>query len=207
MPQLIVARKTHAGEGPEGADRLAEGQSGQGDARARPASAAASHVAGVYFQNVDRHAASSSCPIAAPVRRCRTWSPGRSTLMFDQAVELAAAGARRQDQGLCGDRQDAPRRRARHPDRRRGRRAGLLHVVLARAVGAEGHAEGHHRQAQRRGGARRSPIRRCAQRLAELGPGDLRRASSRRRRRSAPTTRPRSRSGGRSSRRPNIKAE
>ena len=48
--------------------------------------------------------------------------------------------------------------RARHADHRRGRRAGPLHPVLARPVGAEGHAEGRHRQAQCRGGRRRSPI-------------------------------------------------
>ena len=34
-------------------------------------------------------------------------------------------------------------------------------AVLARAVGAEGHAQGRDRQAQRRGAARCSPIRRC----------------------------------------------
>ncbi len=77
-------------------------------------------------------------------------------------------------------------------------RAGTLRRLLARDVGAEGHAEGDHRQAQRRGGA-------CAR-----GPG--RRASgcrtsvtmccrpiSGRPRRSPPITRPRSTSGGRSS--------
>ena len=38
---------------------------------------------------------------------------------------------------------------------------------MAGDLGAEGHAEGHYRQAQRRGGRRRWPIRRSAEKLAE----------------------------------------
>ena len=48
----------------------------------------------------------------------------------------------------------AQRRRAGHPDRRRGGRARRAHRALAGHVGAEGHAERYHRQAQRRGGQR-----------------------------------------------------
>ena len=40
---------------------------------------------------------------------------------------------------------------ARRPDRGRGRRAWPSHGAMAGDLGAEGHAEGHHRQAQRRG--------------------------------------------------------
>ena len=42
---------------------------------------------------------------------------------------------------------------ARHSDVGRGRRAGTLHVGMVRVLCAEGHAEGHHRQAQQRDGA------------------------------------------------------
>ena len=47
-----------------------------------------------------------------------------------------------------------------HPDLGRRRRAGALHVGLVRLLRAEGHAEGHHRQAQQRRWSKRSPIRR-----------------------------------------------
>ena len=46
---------------------------------------------------------------------------------------------------------------------------GLLHLDLVCALGAQGHAEGRHRQAQCRGRGCAWPIRRCAQRLADLG--------------------------------------
>ena len=46
---------------------------------------------------------------------------------------------------------------------------GFSRFDLARALGAQGHAEGHHRQAQCRGRGGAWPIRRCAQRLADLG--------------------------------------
>ena len=64
---------------------------------------------------------------------------------------------------IFGDpRQQALVRRAGRADARRRRIAGRPDRVLARAVGAQGHAEGRHRQAQRRrdGGVRRS--RACA---------------------------------------------
>ena len=40
---------------------------------------AASHISGIYFQKRHRHQVHSSCRIAAPARRCRTWWPARST--------------------------------------------------------------------------------------------------------------------------------
>ena len=115
----------------------------------------------------------------------------------------ADAGAlpRRQDQGLCGDGHDALVRGARRADHRRGGRAGSAHDVLVRPVGAGRHAEGHRRQAQRRGGRR-------VRRSGGAGSGSpsrattSRRATSSRPRRSARITRPRSRNGGRSSRPP-----
>ena len=64
-------------------------------------------------------------------------------------VEFAAAGPRRQDQGLCRDRQGTLVRCAGDPDGGRGRLSdgGL---DLARPVGAQGHAAGDRRPAQRR---------------------------------------------------------
>ena len=62
----------------------------------------------------------------------------------------AAADPRRHDQG---DRQPVAAALgldAGHSDLRRDRRAGTLHVGLVRLLGAEGHAEGRGRQAQRR---------------------------------------------------------
>ena len=76
------------------------------------------------------------------------------------ARSLDAAGPLRQHQGLRGDRQEPHRGRARDPDHRRSGPAGLLFLVLARALGAQGHAADDHRQAQRRRRRRRSPIRR-----------------------------------------------
>ena len=44
----------------------------------------------------------------------------------------------------------AARLRTGYPDRRRGRAPGFLHLGLARAVGAQGNAEGYHCQTQYR---------------------------------------------------------
>ena len=60
-------------------------------------------------------------------------------------------------------------RGARRADHRRGRRAGRALPVLARPVGAEGHAEGRDRQAQRRGRRTASPIANVRKRLTDLG--------------------------------------
>ena len=76
-----------------------------------------------------------------------------------------------------------------------------LCCVLARDVGAEGHAEGDHREAQRRGRAGAGRSQRAAT-AGRRGPGRLGQRDSRRPRRSPRTTRPRPTSGGRSSRPP-----
>ena len=68
----------HAGEQPEGTHRLAEGQSRTRRRSATPARAASPTLPGSYSRT--RPARSfSSCPIAAPARRCRTWWRARST--------------------------------------------------------------------------------------------------------------------------------
>ena len=73
---------------------------------------------------------------------------------------------------------------------------GFPHDAVVGPVGAQGHAEGHRRQAQRRGG-------RCAERSGRAqaarksGPADAAEGQARRRKRSAPGRRPRSQNGGR----------
>ena len=68
------------------------------------------------------------------------------------SVELDDAGAWRLSSGLCGHRQDPPAIGPRHPDRRRSRPVRTLRRLLARPVGAQGHAKGHHCQIKRRHG-------------------------------------------------------
>ena len=90
---------------------------------------------------------SSSCRSAAPRRRCsRCRRPARHHHRSGLRGALHREGRRRAR--LCGDGEAAARLRARYPDGRRSRPAGLPRLDLAGRVGAEGHAEGHHRQAQ-----------------------------------------------------------
>ena len=76
--------------------------------------------------------------------------------------ELSRPGSRRPAQGLRGAVQAALVGGARRPDHGRGRRAGASRLVLAWPLGAEGHAEGDHRQARRRRRSRRWPTRPCS---------------------------------------------
>ncbi len=68
--------------------------------------------------------------------------------------QFPAAGARRQDQGLRGDGAEAARLGAPTFRRSTRRPAGLLHLGLARALGAARHAEGRGRETRRRGSRR-----------------------------------------------------
>ncbi len=127
---------------------------------------------------------------------------GQVDLLVVQAAVVAAAGARRHDQG---DRQPVAAALgldAGHSDLGRGRRAGLLHVGLVRLLRAQGHAEG-----------RRSPssMPRWSQALAdpavkarftELGLDVASARAADAATGSPRSTRPRSTSGGRSSRPP-----
>ena len=116
---VIVAKKDHAGKRPEGTDRLAEGESGQGIAgdhrrrrriACRRQSSSRSKPARAF----------SSCLIAASLRRCRIWWPGKIDMMIDQPANFAAAGACRHHQGLCRHGQDPLGSSARYPDGGRG---------------------------------------------------------------------------------------
>ena len=159
-----------AGERPEGLIAWLKANPDKAS-QGTPAPAARRMSRGVLFQKADRHA----LPVRAlSRRRSGDAGPGRRADRHDDRPgrRALAAGARRHDQGLCGHGQDA--RLAAAPDIPTVDEAGLpglLHLGLACALGAQGHAEGRHRQAQRRGrrGAGRSGGAQAARRPR---PGD-----------------------------------
>src|SRR5215813_4513467 len=63
--------------------------------------------------------------------------------------QFGTAGARGNHQGLCDRGQEAPMGGSRDSNRRGSRLAGVSHGRLARVVGAQGHAAGRCREAQR----------------------------------------------------------
>ena len=94
---------------------------------------------------------------------------GQVDLLVGAGRGDAAAGPRRHHQG---DRQPVAAALgvdAGHSDLGRDRRAGTLHVGLVRLLGAQGHAEGRRRQAQRRDDRRCWPIRPSKAKFTELG--------------------------------------
>src|SRR5229473_3278189 len=102
-----------------------------------------------------------------PRRRARHAGPGGRTDRLDirRPDHLPAAGAQRQHQGLCGDRQEPPRGGPGYSDGRRGRIARVLLFCLERVVCAERYAPRYHREAQRSrrrgaGGTRSAPAAR-----------------------------------------------
>ncbi len=194
-PYVIVGKKGPAGQGPQGADRLAQGQPGQGDARHRRARRRPAHQRRLFPER-HRHA----LPVRALSRRLLRdharpgGRPHRSDLR--PGHHRAAACAQRHGQGLCRDLRHPPRRRAGYPDGRRGRRARRLHLDLVRACGCPRARRRRSSASSRPRPWMRSPIRRCG-RGSPVSGRRFRRASSRPRRRLPPTTRPRSRNGGR----------
>ena len=180
-PMVVVSRPHAAGEEPQGADRLAQGQPGQGDrgnrrCRLRLAHrgrlSAEPHRAAPAIRALSRHRAGVERSGRRPDRHHRR--PG---------VELDAADPRRRHPRLCDHRHEAARGGARHSDRRGGRPAGIPHDAVERAVGAEGHAEGRRSRGSTRRRWRRWPTRRCRS-ASTISASKCRRASSRRRRRS-----------------------
>ena len=150
QPFLIDARKTMPANNLKelvawlkaNADKATMGTSGVGSP---------SHVAGVLMEKslgaemadgplsqrraCRRRISSPASPICSSTRprcRCRTCKAGALKAYAVTAKQRIAS-------------------RARYSDHRRSRIAGILFLVLARDVGAQGHAEGHHRQAQRGG--------------------------------------------------------
>ena len=109
-PQLLVDQEGRAGEGPQGTDRLGEGQPGQGFRRHRAASARGVAFQRRLFPERDRHqvhlrAVSRHRPGAAGRGR------GQSRSDLRPGGERAAAGAERQCAGVRRDRQNAARPR------------------------------------------------------------------------------------------------
>ena len=115
----IIGRKALAGEGSQGTDRLAQGQSGQGDGgndRRRQRRAALLHLLPEQHRN--------QVPARAVSRRgAGDAGSARRADRPDLSRGRADAGAlsQRQDQGLRGDGHDALVRGARCADHRRGR--------------------------------------------------------------------------------------
>ena len=120
-----------------------------------------SHIAGVLFQNV-----TGTKFQLIPYRGIAPVIPdlvsGQIELSILDPITVAAAVPRRKNQDFRRDDEQAHRQRARHSDRRRGRRARRAHGAVAGDLGAEGHAQGRHRQAQRRGRQRAERSRRSA---------------------------------------------
>ena len=109
-------QKSHGGERPEGADRLAESESGQGvsgNRRPRQPDAYRGHV----FPGGDRHPVSLR---SLSWRRCGDQRLGRRASRHHDrfGTEFAAACACRHDQGLCCHGQDTPASSARYPNGR-----------------------------------------------------------------------------------------
>ena len=83
---------------------------------------------------------------------------------LDITIDQAIAPSRREAGDVSAYAVTASKRlggRAGHPDHRRGGLPGFYVSIWHGALGAEGHAEGHHREAQRRDCRTRSPIRPC----------------------------------------------
>ena len=195
----IIGRSRSAGAKSEGADRLAQGQSGQGhggnDRRGQRHPALLHRLSEQHRHQVPARALPGrGADHAGPAGR-----PDRSDLPGGRTD--AGALPQRQDQGLCGDGNDALVRGAGGADHRRSRRAGTAHDVLVRPVGAGRHAARMSSPSSTPRWSTPLPIRRSARGLPNRATIFCRARSSRRRR-SARTTRPRSRNGGRSSRRP-----
>ncbi len=144
-PQLIVARKTMPANDLKeliawlkaNPDKASMGTSGVGGY---------SHLAGVFFQKQ-----TGTRFQFVPYRGDGDAGPGgRADRLDDRPdVQCAAAGSRRQYQGLRGRGQDPPGRSARYPDGGRGGIARIPLFALVCVLCAQGHAKTYHWQAQR----------------------------------------------------------
>ena len=94
-PQLIIVAQGLSGEGPEGADRLAQGQSRTRRPPATVGAAGGAQVCRRLLPAEDRHHLSASCPIAAAAPAMQDLIAGQVDIMFDQAANALAAGRSR----------------------------------------------------------------------------------------------------------------
>ena len=148
QPFLIVSRKTMPANNlteliawlKANADKASQGNSGIGTP---------SHVGGILFQTAIG-TRFQLVPYRSAGLSMQDLVAGNIDVTLDTPAISLPQAARRQHQGLRGHRQEPARGRARDPDHRRGRNARLLFLILARALGTQGHAEGDRRQAQRR---------------------------------------------------------
>ena len=188
-PWLIAVKKDLPANDLRRTDRLAEGQSGQGVVRHRGRRQPVAHR---------RHAVPERHRHALPARALsrhragdrRTWSSGQIDMSILDPITCAAAVPRRHaSRSSPSWRKAAPRTRPDIPTVDEAGCARRAHGAMAGDLGAEGHAEGRDRQAQRRGGRRRWPIRRIAPEARRAELRGRRRARSRRRSISARSTR------------------
>ena len=97
---------------------------------------------------------------------------GITDIQLDTPGGVAAACAVRRPQGLCGHRQGAHCGGAGYSDHRRSGPARILFLVLARDVGAQGHAESRSSTNSMPPSSQRLPIR-IREKTRRLGAGDL----------------------------------
>ena len=133
QPFLIVARKTMPANNLKeliawlkaNPDKASQGNSGVGTP---------SHVGGILFQNAIG-ARFQMVPYRGAGLSMQDLVAGQIDVHARHPGGVAAAGAGRQHQGLCGHGQEPPRDGARDSDHRRSRLARLLLLVLACASG------------------------------------------------------------------------
>ena len=200
VADVAPVRRQAAGEEPEGADRLAEGEPGQGQ-RSLWSGPAARRICAASICRTPPAPNCSSCRTRAPARRCRIVMGGQVDADLPRASATRRARGGRQAARLCAPvarRAGRARRRCRPPTKRACR------ASICRSG--------------RRSGCRRARPRTCREAQCRGGrgagrPGDARKADRARRGDSAArpadaggaartSSRPRSTSGGRSSRRP-----
>ena len=148
-----------AGQRPQRVDRLAEGAARRPPARSasagRPISPALSFQkqTGTQFQFV---------PYRGGAPLIQDMLAGQIDFAFGQAANYLGPCAQRPAQGLRGAVPRALVGGAGRADHGRGRRAGTVRLVLARDLGAEGHAEGRSSPSSTPRSSRRWPIPRCS---------------------------------------------
>ncbi len=105
------------------------------------------HLAGISFQKATG-TTFQFVPYRGDGPAVQDMMAGQIDMMIEPSSNFTRSGEGRDDQGDRCPVQDSPCQFARRPNDGRGRLAWVLCVYLVRDVGAEGHAKGHHRQAQ-----------------------------------------------------------